>query len=185
MSWHDGQAPLESGGGLQGDDIVFELTGDEPVPLVGFVMSLRSVAGVGDWIHSAHVMTSLDGQRWSEPLRWRFESIMERQYLVLPELVKTRFVRLHLQRSFDKYRRLFFNEFMAIGQPGYLPDGMAPVNVADLKWGGHVVAARGVSNPLSLTDPAAPRTSSASVATRATPPNRGIGSSALPAIARR
>jgi len=133
--------PMGRGGPEDFRQPTVRLAGDEPVPVVGFLLNPVGRSVPHAFLREFEVAVSRDGEQYETVLRGRLEPIAEEQAFVLDEPVPARYVRLlpiAPQLGYTGYGAIRLGEFKVVAETGWRP-GDGAFNLADPDIGGHVV----------------------------------------------
>jgi len=133
---HDGLAP-HIGSNVLMHEVVFRLAARSQ--LAGAMVQLRSTAGSEYWPAEVEFFVQDTQGGWRRVGAALLASIHAPQYIVFEEPVMAERLRVRFPRCNAPCHQLYVQELQAIAVPGSHPDGLPPINAADLYLGGHVV----------------------------------------------
>ena len=119
-----------------------DLAGDEPIPVAGFALNPTGELTPKGYLRDFAVALSEDGEHYEVVYEGRLKPVPEEQYFVLPEPQQARFARLIPKTGHLAYQWIDLGEFKVIAEPGFVPDTLRPINIAEHDLGGHLVWSR-------------------------------------------
>ena len=120
--------------------LTVDLAGDEPVPVAGVVLDLRSGAPQPEQARAFDVLLSTDGITFAPVFSGELSPLPIEQAFVFDAPVGARVAQLRLRSNFGS-AHVFLGEWKVVATPGWAPAGGAGLNVAAKAAGGHVVRA--------------------------------------------
>lgn len=140
----DGRAPFDAGWApLLGDaTVTVDLAGDAPVSVRGVALNPRTTQALTTRPRRFTIDTSTDGETFVRRLEGELHALGEEQAFAFDAAVPASHVRLTLQDMQEAgapVRRTSLGEFKVIAEPSSQPLGERRFNLADPRFGGHVV----------------------------------------------
>lgn len=137
----DGYAPLDRAHSRFGQPTI-RLAGDDPIPISGLAISLRSNSDPIRGLRDYRIEASIDGKSFTPVSEGRLEAIEDRQHIVFDEPVSARFIRI-VNRACDPGTACsgHIQEVQAIMPPGLMPTGFETPDLADLLLGARIFSA--------------------------------------------
>ncbi len=145
---HDGVAPIGSGLSVSSPLLPLELTvdlaGTGACPVAGLIINNQATSGSPqDQMRGFEFQLSSDGVTFETVLTGEVSSLASDQSFVLDAPINATHARLAITSSYSDNPLapyyLSLGEWSVIGQPGFVPDTVAQINVADWAYGGHIV----------------------------------------------
>jgi hypothetical protein len=149
LDLHDGVAPstrgLLVGAPMLPLQLTVDLAGTVPAPVRGVTINPQSYSGLPwEQVRAFELQLSTDGVHFIPALRSELSLIVREQSFVLPEPVEATHARLAILSSYDQDPTaplaVSLGEWSVIASPGYVPDTVDRLNIADPALGGHVAA---------------------------------------------
>lgn len=147
---YDGVAPVGSGLYLNAPvlpvEVTTDLAGDAPAPIVGFIINNQTQTGVPqDQMRSFEFQVSTDGVTFETVYAGELGALVRDYVFALEEPVQSSFARLRILTGYDQVPEspyyLSIGEWSVIAEPGYVPETLGQINIADWANGGYVVRA--------------------------------------------
>ena len=122
-------------------ELVVDLAGDSPVPVVGTVLNpLARGSRLNESVRDFELLLSTDGSAWEPALSGKLERLPIDQYFTLetPTMATHAMLRIHAMHGDGRSDFAALGEWKVIAEPGAVPDDM-PTDIADPIRGGHLV----------------------------------------------
>ncbi|HET7055450.1 MAG TPA: VWA domain-containing protein, partial [Thermomicrobiales bacterium] len=145
---HDGVAPVGSGLVVNSPvlplTLTVDLAGDAAAPVRGII--LNPLAGDGmpqSRVRQLELQLSTDGVTYTTVWTGELSAIGREQAFLLPEPIEATHAQLVILSSYDTNPTapsyLGLGEWSVIAEPGFVPETVDRINVADPAFGGHIV----------------------------------------------
>jgi len=145
---HDGVAPVGSGLSVSTPTLPLTLTvdlaGDAPVPVRGFILNPMGFYGwPQEQVRAFELQLSTDGVTFATVWSGELSAIPREQAFLLPQTTEATHAQLVILSTYDSNPTqpsyLGLGEWSVIAEPGFVPETVDRLNIADPAFGGHIV----------------------------------------------
>ena len=146
---YDGLAPIGRSFWVSGPvlplEVSVDLAGDSPAPIAGFILNSRSGDGLrSTQVRHFEIQLSTDGTTFETVVAGELSLLVQDQYFPLENPIEAVAARLRIIDSYNQTSPkepgyISLGEFSVIATPGYVPETLKAINLADPALGGHIV----------------------------------------------